>query len=62
MSWGTGAISASFTWGLNYYSDSQWSKLVNAWHTYKDMGGKLITFTKYNSEDANIKTHKRYNS
>ena len=62
LSWGTGAISASYTWGLNFYSDSQWSKLVSAWHTYKDMGGKLITFTKYKSDDANIKTHKRYNS
>ena len=62
LTWGTGATSASYTWGLNFYSDSQWKNLVGAWHTYKDMGGKLITFTKYKSDDANVKTHKRYNS
>ena len=62
LTWGTGATSASYTWGLNFYSDSQWKNLVGAWHTYKDMGGKLITFTKYKSDDANVKTNKRYNS
>ena len=60
LSWGTGKTAPSYTWGLNFYSDSQWNRLKTAWSKYKSMNGQLISFLKFNQEDANIKNHKRY--
>ena len=60
LSWGTGKTAPSYTWGLNFYSDSQWSNLKSAWNKYKSMNGKLINLLKFSQEDANIKNHKRY--
>ena len=61
LEWGTGKNAASYTWALNFYNDSQWNTYKSAWDNYKTMGGKLVSFLKFNNEDANIKTHKRYN-
>lgn len=60
LSWGTGKTAPSYTWGLNFYSDSQWNGLKTAWSKYKSMNGQLISFLKFSQEDANIKNHKRY--
>ena len=60
IEWGTGKVAPSYTWGLNYYSDSQWAGLKSAWNKYKSMNGKLMSFLKFSQEDANIKNHKRY--
>ena len=62
LQWGSGKTSASYTWAINLYnSRGTWSKYIPAWNTYKNMGGKLMTFTKFNQEDANITSHKNYN-
>ena len=62
LEWGTGKTAPSYTWAIDLYnSRGTWKTLVSAWNTYKNMGGKLISFTKYNNEDANIKNHKNYN-
>ena len=62
LQWGTGKTAASYTWAINLYnSRGTWSKYIPAWNTYKNMGGKLMSFTKYNSEDANITSHTNYN-
>ena len=60
LSWGTGKVAPSYTWGLNFYSDSQWNNLKSAWNKYKSMNGQLMNFLKFNQEDTNIKNHKRY--
>ena len=63
LQWGSGKSAASYTWAMNLYnSRGTWNKYIPAWNTYKNMGGKLMTFTKYNSEDSNIKNHPNYNS
>ena len=63
LQWGSGKTAASYTWAMDLYnSRGTWSKYIPAWNTYKNMGGKLMTFTKYNSEDSNIKNHPNYNS
>ena len=62
LQWGSGKISNSYTWAINLYnSRGTWSKYIPAWNTYKNMGGKLMTFTKFNQEDATITSHKNYN-
>lgn len=61
LEWGTGKNANSYTWALDLYSETQWNTYKSAWDKYKTMGGKLVNFLKFNSEDANIKTHKRYN-
>ena len=62
LSWGSGKTAASYTWAIDYYvGNGRWSGLIKPWNTYKNMGGKLINFTKYNSEDANITSHAHYN-
>lgn len=60
LSWGTGKTAPSYTWGLDFYSDSQWDGLKTAWAKYKSMNGQLINFLKFSQEDANVKNHKRY--
>ena len=63
LQWGSGKTAASYTWAMDLYnSRGSWNKYIPAWNTYKNMGGKLVTFTKYNSEDSNIKNHPNYNS
>ena len=62
LQWGTGKAAGSYTYFINYYlKKGTWSKYVKAWNTYKNMGGKLINYTKYNTEDSNIKNHPNYN-
>ena len=62
LSWGTGKTAASYTWAINYYlGNGRWSGLIAPWNTYKNMGGKLINFTKYNQKDATITSHPNYN-
>ena len=62
LEWGSGKIANSYTWAIDLYNErGTWSTYVSAWNTYKNMGGKLINFTQYNSEDANIKSHPHYN-
>lgn len=62
LSWGTGKTAASYTWAINYYlKNGRWSGLVSAWNTYKNMGGKLMNFTKFLQEDATITSHPNYN-
>jgi hypothetical protein len=60
ISWGTGKIAPSYTWGLNHYDNKQWNNLRIAWNKYKSMNGKLMTFLRFSQEDANIKHNKRY--
>ena len=63
LQWGSGKTAASYTWAMDLYnSRGTWNSLKAAWNTYKNMGGKLMTFTKYNNEDANITNHPNYNS
>ena len=62
LEWGTGKVAASYKWAINYYlGKNSWTKYIPAWNTYKNMGGKLINFHKYKSEDADIKSHPNYN-
>ena len=62
LSWGSGKTAASYTWAIDYYvGNGRWSGLIKPWNTYKNMGGKLMSFTKYNQEDANITSHAHYN-
>ena len=62
LQWGSGKISNSYTWAINLYnSRGTWNKYIPAWNTYKNMGGKLMSFTKFNQEDATITSHKNYN-
>ena len=60
LSWGTGKVAPSYTWGLNFYNDAQWNNLKSAWNKYKSMNGQLMNFLKFSQEDANIKNHSRY--
>ena len=62
LSWGSGKTAASYTWAINYYlGNGRWSGLIAPWNTYKNMGGKLINFTKFSQEDATITSHPNYN-
>ena len=62
LEWGSGKISQSFTKSIDEQIKlGQWNKYKSAWNNYKTLGGKLVTFTKYNQEDANIKNHPNYN-
>ena len=60
LAWGTGKIAPSYTWGFNYYNDTQWNKIKASWNRYKQMNGKLMSFYLFTQEDTNIKYHKRY--
>lgn len=51
----------SFTYWLTKYSDGQWNKYKGGWRTYKQMNGVMVNFHKFLQEDANIKSHPRYN-
>ena len=63
LEWGSGKIAKSYTWAMDLYnSRGTWGKLKSAWVNYKNMGGKLVNFLKYNQEDTNIKNHPNYNS
>ena len=62
LEWGTGNNATSYTYSIDEQVKlGQWDKYKSAWGVYKNMGGKLISFTKFNSEDANITSHARYN-
>ena len=62
LEWGSGSVSQSFTKSIDEQVKlGQWNKYKSAWDNYKTLGGKLVTFTKYNQEDANIKNHPNYN-
>ena len=62
LQWGTGKVAQGYKYFIDYYlKNGKWSNYVSAWNTYKNMGGKLITFTKFNQDDANIKNHPNYN-
>ena len=63
LEWGTGSVAPSYTWALNYYvNNNNWdSSKKKAWDAYKNMNGKLMTFTRYNQEDSNLKNHPNYN-
>ena len=62
LEWGTGKVAGSYTYFIEYYLErNTWSTYVNAWNTYKNMGGKLIGCTKFSQDDANITSHPHYN-
>ena len=62
LEWGTGKTAASYTWAIDFYlGNGRWSGLIKPWNTYKNMNGKLMHFTKFNNEDATIKSHAHYN-
>jgi hypothetical protein len=62
LEWGTGKTAGSYTYFINYYLErNSWQTYVPAWNTYKNMGGKLIYFTKYSQDDANITSHPNFN-
>ena len=62
LEWGTGAVAKGYQYFIDYYlKNGQWSKYKSAWNKYKEMGGKLITFTKFSQDDSNIKNHPNYN-
>ena len=64
LEWGsdTTKIANSYTWAINLYKEKgTWDRYKSAWDKYKTMGGKLIGFTKYSQEDANITSHPNYN-
>jgi 3D (Asp-Asp-Asp) domain-containing protein/predicted RNA-binding protein len=60
LSWGTGGIAPSYTWAINLYDENRWNNMRLAWEKYKVMNGKLVSFYRFNPEDATIKNHKRY--
>ena len=63
LEWGSGKISKSYTWAMDLYNkNGSWNRLKSAWVNYKNMGGKLVGFLKFNQEDANITSHPNYNS
>ena len=62
LEWGSGKAAQSFTKSIDEQIKlGQWNKYKSAWNNYKSLGGKLVTFTKFNQEDANIKNHPNYN-
>ena len=62
LEWGTGKTAQGYKYFINYYLDrGKWQTYVSAWNTYKNMGGKLINFTKFNQDDADITSHPNYN-
>lgn len=62
IEWGSGNVSQSFTKSIDEQIKlGQWNKYKSAWDKYKTLGGKLVSFTKYSQEDANIKNHPNYN-
>ena len=62
LEWGTGSVSQSYYKSIDEQVKlGQWNKYKSAWDNYKTLGGKLVSFTKYNQEDANIKNHPNYN-
>jgi murein DD-endopeptidase MepM/ murein hydrolase activator NlpD/beta-lactamase superfamily II metal-dependent hydrolase/3D (Asp-Asp-Asp) domain-containing protein len=62
LEWGTSKNATSYTYSIDEQVKlGQWDKYKSAWGTYKNMGGKLVNLTKFNSEDANITSHARYN-
>jgi 3D (Asp-Asp-Asp) domain-containing protein len=62
LEWGTGKNATSYTFSINEQVKlGQWDKYKSAWGIYKNMGGKLVNFHKYNSEDSSITTHPNYN-
>jgi 3D (Asp-Asp-Asp) domain-containing protein len=62
LEWGTGKVAGSYTYFIDYYLErNTWSTYVDAWNTYKNMGGKLIGCTKFSQDDANITSHPHYN-
>ena len=61
LEWGTGSVAKGYQYFIDYYlKNGKWNTYKAAWNKYKEMGGKLISFTKFTQEDANIKNHKRY--
>ena len=62
LEWGTGSVAKGYQYFIDYYlNNGRWNNYKAAWNKYKEMGGKLINFTKFTQEDANIKNHPNYN-
>ena len=62
LEWGTGSVAKGYQYFIDYYlNNGKWDTYKAAWNKYKEMGGKLINFTKFTQEDANIKNHPNYN-
>ena len=62
IEWGTGQVAQSYYKSIDQQKElGQWDKYKSAWNKYKELGGKLINFTRYNQEDTNIKNHPNYN-
>ncbi len=64
LEWGNekNRIAWSYTEAIDFYlGNGRWKGLIPAWNTYKEMGGKLMTFTRFNPKDTNLKNHPNYN-
>ena len=62
LEWGTGKAAGSYTYFIDYYlKNNRWQNYIKAWNTYKNMNGKLMNYTKFNQEDATLKSHAHYN-
>ena len=62
LEWGTGKNATSYSYSIDEQVKlGQWDKYKSAWGIYKNMNGKLMNFTKFNTEDTNIKSHSKFN-
>ena len=63
ISWGKDKMTSSYTYIIEYYmkldkkdGKNRIKRYHAAWKSYLSLGGKLINFYKFNSEDKNIKS------
>ena len=69
ISWGNDKMTTSYTHVIEYYinldkkdGNNIIQRYHEAWNMYKEMGGKLINFHKFNDEDKDIMNKAWYNS
>ena len=55
LSWGNKKMTSSYTYIINYFKkQGRFEQYRKSWELYLKMGGQLIDFFKFNSEDKNI--------
>ena len=69
ISWGKDKMTTSYTYIIEYYmkkdkkdGKNRIQRYHKAWESYLSLGGKLINFYKFNSEDKDIKNKSWYKS
>ena len=59
LSWGNKKLTCSYTYIINYFKkQNTFERYRKSWEQYLKMGGKIIDFWKFNSEDRNLNKNK----